>query len=255
MPVDEAILISGAQGPARPTLRLYTWKPPCLSLGYAQPTRDADLDRLAFFGWDIVRRPTGGRAILHTDELTYAVVAPHSEPRLKGGVLESYQVISRALLRALHLVNIPAEAHAQPQVHTGRDSNEPICFEVPSNFEITVNGKKLIGSAQSRKKEGILQHGSLPLFGDLTRISQVLAYDNEVKRLIATERLIKHATTVEEVLGYKLTWDSITQVFITGFEEMLNLELVPDELTPDEKTRADELAQEKYGSVEWTNKS
>ncbi|HEX9617401.1 MAG TPA: hypothetical protein VGA03_08280, partial [Anaerolineales bacterium] len=96
MAVDEAILEAVGRGQADPTLRLYAWSPPCLSLGYAQPSSDVDLPQLHALGWDLVRRPTGGRAILHTDELTYAVIAPLSEPRLAGSVLESYQSLSQA---------------------------------------------------------------------------------------------------------------------------------------------------------------
>ena len=255
MAVDEAILKASAQDESLPTLRLYAWEPACLSLGYAQPSTDTDFDQLKSKGWEVVRRPTGGRAILHIDELTYAVIAPHSEPRLAGGVLESYQVLSEALLRALHLVNIPAEAISQPQVQAGNDANGPICFEVPSNFEITVSGKKLIGSAQARKKEGILQHGSLPLSGDLARISQVLTFQNEVERLQAAERLLAHAITVEGAMGRRVSWNRMAQAFVQGFEEILNLELVPVELTSDEITRAQDLARDKYGSLDWTYKT
>ena len=100
MAVDEAILESVSRGEQLSTLRLYAWTPPCLSLGYAQHIADADLPALQILGWDLVRRPTGGRAILHTDELTYSVAAGHAEPRLSGSVLESYRRIAAALLAA-----------------------------------------------------------------------------------------------------------------------------------------------------------
>ena len=109
MAVDEAILEAAGQGKTLPTLRLYAWQPPCLSLGYAQPASDADRNALNQNGWGLVRRPTGGRAILHCDELTYSVIAPNHEPRLEGGVLDSYRTLSQALLRALHTLEIPAE--------------------------------------------------------------------------------------------------------------------------------------------------
>ncbi len=112
MAVDEAILAAVGQNQVLPTLRLYAWDPACLSLGYAQPSTDVDTLRLAERGWHLVRRPTGGRAILHTDELTYSVIGPLSEPRLAGSVLESYRCLASALLMALHRLNIPAETHA-----------------------------------------------------------------------------------------------------------------------------------------------
>ncbi|MDD5466274.1 MAG: biotin/lipoate A/B protein ligase family protein [Anaerolineales bacterium] len=262
MAVDEAILETMEQEGAKPTLRLYAWNPPCLSLGYAQPVSDVDGARLAAQGWHLVRRPTGGRAILHTDELTYAVIAPHSEPRLAGGVIESYQRLSQALLRALHLLDIPAEAKAtHPHAATPTSdgllnaaAQGPVCFEVPSNYEITVGGKKLVGSAQARRKEGILQHGSLPLVGDLARITQALAFPSEAKRQAAAQRLLQRATSVEAILRHTVTWEEAAQAFTRAFSETLDLELVAGELTPAELKRAEALAAEKYASLEWNNR-
>ena len=114
MAVDAAILTAAGRGDVPPTLRLYAWDPPCLSLGYAQPVLDVDLDRLAAKGWDLVRRPTGGRAILHTDELTYAVIGPLDEPRLAGSILESYKRLAAGLLRGLQILAVPAESQAHP---------------------------------------------------------------------------------------------------------------------------------------------
>src|SRR4030065_446734 len=101
MAVDEAILVAAGSGAVPPTLRLYAWDPPCLSLGYAQPYADVDVPRLFERGWQVVRRPTGGRAILHTDELTYSVCGPGSEPRPAGSGLESYPKLSTPPFEAL----------------------------------------------------------------------------------------------------------------------------------------------------------
>ncbi len=252
MAIDEAILEGIANSATPTTLRLYAWEPPCLSLGYAQPCSDADRESLQRLGWDLVRRPTGGRAILHTDELTYSVIGSHGEPRLSGGVLESYQVLSQALLRALHNMDLPAEAIALPEIPQGFEPKGPICFEVPSNFEITVQGKKLVGSAQARKKEGILQHGSLPLNGDLARITNVLSFPSETARRNAATRLLTRATTVAEVLGTKIPWNALEHAFISAFEQSLNIDLEQDDLTTQERSRAQELVREKYGNVNWT---
>jgi lipoate-protein ligase A len=170
MAVDESILEHIGRGESFPTLRLYAWDPACLSLGHTQPFADVDTARLRARGWEVVRRATGGRAILHTDELTYSVTGSAEEPVLVGGVLESYNRLAQALFLAVRDLGLPVE------IKEGKSNNNttpnPVCFEVPSTYEITVNGKKLIGSAQARKKEGVLQHGSLPLTGDLTRICQ-----------------------------------------------------------------------------------
>jgi lipoate-protein ligase A len=250
MAVDEALLEKVGQGRSIPCIRFYSWEPPCLSLGYAQPSSDVDLKRLHDLDWDWVRRPTGGRAILHTDELTYSVVAPLSEPRVSGGVLESYQRLSKAMLTALHSLSIPAEAH--PILPgSNKQSSGAVCFEVPSNYEIVVAGKKLVGSAQARRKDVVLQHGTLPLWGDLTRITSVLVYPDEQSRTDAAARLLSHATTVESVLGQKISWDDAVNAFITGFQTELDLELVQGELSQNELDRAEVIMQEKYSHPGW----
>lgn len=252
MAVDEAILEAVSKGLEPTTVRLYAWEPACLSLGYAQPINDADLPKLSSLGWDIVRRPTGGRAILHTDELTYSVIGLLTEPQLSGGVLESYQRISQALLMALELMGIQAIADAHPELPTNSDPKGPICFEVPSSYEITVDGKKVIGSAQARKQGVLLQHGSLPLQGDLRRITQALVFSNEAEREVAGERLLKRATTVEEILGRALPWEKAAQAFIQAFEQSLDINLDLSRLSDEETSRAEELRKNKYGHNSWT---
>ena len=202
MAVDESILEHIGRGEAAPTLRLYEWQPACLSLGYAQPIADVDVHRLKDNGWDLVRRITGGRAILHTDELTYSVVASANEPSVEGSILESYNRLAKALLIAVQSLEIPVKV--QEGKNQEKQTPNPICFEVPSTYEITVNGKKLIGSAQARKKEVVLQHGSLPLTGDLARICQALVFENDSARGNASKRLLERATTVESALEYDL---------------------------------------------------
>jgi lipoate-protein ligase A len=250
MAVDESLLDAAGQGLALPCLRLYRWQPPCLSIGYAQPSNDVDQYQLSIFGWDWVRRPTGGRAILHTDELTYSVVASLSEPRVSGGVLESYQRLSKALLAALHSLGLPAEAHPMPQSGSNQ-ANAPVCFEIPSNYEIVIAGKKLIGSAQARRKDGVLQHGTLPLWGDLARITDVLVYSDDRARKDAADRLLSHATTVESVLGFRVSWEAAAHALTEGFQSELDLQLVQDELSAQEIKRADQLMQEKYNHPSW----
>jgi lipoate-protein ligase A len=255
MAVDEAILEFSRKVEQPTTLRLYAWTPPCLSLGYGQSYTDIDLDRLKSYGWDVVRRPTGGRAILHTDELTYAVIGSQEDPLLTGGVLESYQRLSIALLEGLKRMEIKADAVAKNVAITESMIDNPVCFEVPSNYEITFKGKKLIGSAQARRKKSVLQHGSLPLSGDLTRIVQVLRYPNDSSRKEAAERLLSHASTVESVLGFKGDWWIASQAMISAFSSILGLNLIPGGLTSSEGRRALELYEQKYNHPSWTEKS
>lgn len=256
MAVDAAILHAAGRGDVPPTLRLYAWDPPCLSLGYAQPVLDVDLDRLAAQGWDLVRRPTGGRAILHTDELTYAVTGPVDEPRLEGSILESYKRLATGLLQGLQILAVPAESHHPPVENSARDPDrtKPICFEVPGSYEITVNGKKLIGSAQARKKFGVLQHGTIPLTGDLKRITQVLRYPDQAARDQAGARLLKRATTVEASLHRVVDWDTAAEAIRTAFQETLNIVLEPGDLTRAERAKADELVAQKFGNLAWNGR-
>ena len=254
MAIDEAILEFTALGEISPTLRLYSWNPPCLSLGYAQPIKDVNREKLRELGWDIVRRPTGGKAILHTDELTYSVCGPDSEPRLVGSILQSYQRLSTALLEALRLLGITADSVSKTDYREEIDEDNPVCFEVPSDYELTVNSRKLIGSAQARKKSGVLQHGSLPLFGDLTRILKVLNFPDDNSSQQAAERLLAHATTVNDILGYRGDWWLASNAFREAFQTTLNIDFQISGLTLPEGIRAFELYNEKYANPEWTER-
>jgi lipoate-protein ligase A len=156
-------------------------------------------------------------------------------------------------VEALNLLSLHVEVNKKSAAPS-RTSTNPVCFEVPSTYEITVGGKKLVGSAQARRKDGVLQHGSLPLTGDLTRILQVLAFPDEDSRTRAAERLLKRATTVENALERKVSWDEAARAIITAFSSVLALDLQPGNLTPDEKTRTKALVQVKYGNPSWTEK-
>lgn len=254
MAVDESILESASAGKVLPTLRLYAWNPACLSLGYAQSISDVDIPRLEARGWEMVRRPTGGRAILHCDELTYAIAAPTSEPCLTGNLLESYQRISEALLLALNMLSIPAERLEKPLIKSTSVDQNPVCFERPSNYEITYHGKKIIGSAQARRRDGVLQHGSLPLFGDLSRITKVLTYPDDLSRSESGVRLLTRATTLETILGHPVSWDDAAQAFMAAFQQCLNLDFEIGELTPAEQIRTEELEKNKYALPSWSGR-
>jgi len=250
--MDEAVLESMGRGDSLPTLRLYAWDPACLSLGFAQRYADVDVTRLRARGWDVVRRITGGRAILHTDELTYSVVGPADNPILAGSVLESYNRLARALLTAVRALELPVEMKEGKADESGQSN--PVCFEVPSTYEITVDGKKLIGSAQARRKEGVLQHGSLPLTGNLTRITEALVFADESARAEAAKRLLARAATAESSLGHAVDWETAARSFVRAFEAELGLSFRREELSQKEISRADELVREKYAHPAWTKR-
>jgi lipoate-protein ligase A len=252
MALDESLLASAASKSKPPTLRLYTWEIPTLSLGYAQSIKDVDKASLERLGWGLVRRPTGGRAILHTDELTYSVTSSVDDPLMSGPLLESYQRISTALLMALSILGITANADSVYPKQATSVGKEPVCFKVPSNYEVTVAGKKLIGSAQARKENGVLQHGSLPLYGDLTRITEVLNYENKVRKNNSKTALLDHAGTIASLTGMHVSVAQAQNAFIEGFSKALDISFTISEPSKEEYDFANELENTKYNSPGWT---
>ena len=253
MALDQAILEAVSSGESPPTLRLYAWQPPCLSIGYAQPVADVDRQRLNELGWDLVRRPTGGRAILHTDELTYAVIVANTNQHVAGGVLQSYQHLSLGLVAALTALSLHVQVQPNISVPEEQRTN-PVCFQAPSAYEITVGGRKLIGSAQVRRRGGVLQHGSLPLNGDITRICQVLRFENEASSQQSAHYIRKRAVTVEELLGRPVPWQQAADAFIEGFSSALSLGLDLESPTKAEYQLAETLVSSRYNHTGWTER-
>lgn len=254
MAVDEALLEGVGSPGAPPILRLYAWDPPCLSLGYAQPVDDVDLQVVKRLGWDIVRRPTGGRAILHTDELTYSVIAPIDHPAVSGDILSSYRRLSRGLTDGLEMLGI--QVHVEPAHQVPAEmKNRAVCFEVPSPYELTVAGKKILGSAQVRRKHAVLQHGTLPLKGDIARITTVLSYPGNDEQEAAAASVRSRATNVESVLGREIPWEEAADALAQGFSEALGWRLKQTELEPAEMERAQTLVTDRYADREWLKRN
>jgi lipoyl(octanoyl) transferase len=249
MAVDEALLQSVAAGRSVPVLRIYQWSPPCLSLGYGQRSADVDFERVAALGWQVVRRPTGGKAILHTDELTYCVVMPLTDPLAAGDIVESYRRISTALQSALSSLGAPTQAEQQQST---AKSIGPVCFEVPSHYEITVGGRKLIGSAQLRRQGVLLQHGTLPLTGDLSRICDALHYDGDSARVQARQDVLRRALTLEEALGIVVSWETAAKALVNSFGNTYDLTFISSVLTAEEHVTAEDLLRQQYALESWT---
>jgi lipoate-protein ligase A len=252
MAVDEAILSHVVEGTSPPTLRLYAWAPPSLSLGRGQPVADVDLEACHTAGVEVVRRPTGGRAILHTDELTYSVALLQSDPWAAGGLLQSYRRLSEGLLAGLQRLDVPAVQAISQRKPAGEPT--AVCFETPAEYEITVGGCKLLGSAQWRTRDGVLQHGTLPLHGDITRILDFLAL-TEAERAAQREALRQRATTLEGALGYVVPFSHAAHTLADGFASALKLDLVPGQLSRQEHTRAAQLRRTRYATDEWTKRA
>jgi lipoate-protein ligase A len=254
MAVDQAIAVACAAGDSPPTLRFYQWHPPAVSLGRHQPLADINLAACRMYGYDVVRRSTGGRAILHTDELTYSVAAPSAEPRVSGGVMDAYLRLSNALVAGLQMLGLAVDK-AAGDARAGADVSAA-CFEVPSAYEITASGRKLLGSAQSRRARYMLQHGSLPLRGDITRLIDVLALSTE-KADILRKQFAGRAVTLAQALGRpdsasQVQFARVAQALADGFQSTLNVEFRPGELTSGELRESARLIREQYGSPQWT---
>jgi len=248
MAVDEAIMLAVAAGKVPPTLRFYGWSPPCVSIGYAQDLRsEVDLDACRRSGYTWVRRPTGGRAVLHIDELTYSVIAPLGEPRVAGDILTSYRRLSRGLVAGLNRLGCQA-IQAEPESRRG-GSESAACFEVPSPYEILVSGAKLVGSAQARRRRVVLQHGALPLKGDVGRICDVLRLPKPDRETLRAE-LRQKAVSLEMALGRMVSFAECVAALRIGFAQALNLTLAPGELIADERV-AMELLKNKHVRREW----
>ena len=253
MAIDCAILEAVASGLQPPTLRLYGWRPFCLSLGYGQRASDVDTAALDQRGWDLVRRPTGGKAILHGDELTYSLCLPQHHPLACGDIIESYRRISAGFLYALGEFGLDAESERQ-NASRRPAAVGPVCFEIPSHYEISVAGRKLIGSAQMRRKGGLLQHGSIPLRGDLARVCDVLSFASEEARAGQKASLRQRAATLADVTGETRTWLDLANAIERGFSCAFDLELASAPLSAAETARAGALKLDRFSNPAWTRK-
>jgi lipoyl(octanoyl) transferase len=244
MAVDEALLNGVAAGSAPPTLRFYRWAPPCLSLGYFQPCEVVDVEGCLSLGVDVVRRPTGGRAILHDRELTYSVALPLRLLGDDGAVLPSYHRLSLALERGLNRLGAPVVLAPESAARPGSDHG-PVCFDRPSAHEILLDGRKLVGSAQVRRATAVLQHGSILI-------------EPRIDRLLTCLRLPgRPAGRIEDgVAGLAEVGDfdpeRIAAALADAFAEEFGVRLVPGRLRPDEWQAADALAGSKYQATAWT---
>jgi lipoyl(octanoyl) transferase len=192
MGMDQALLARAGQGEC--WLRLYRWAPYCLSFGRHEPAlRRYDRERIEARGLDVVRRPTGGRAVWHAEELTYAVAASASP---FGGLRQAYEEIHRMLLAALRLLGVDAVL-APPRAAVGVDAGA--CFASPAGGEITVGGRKLVGSAQLREGTGLLQHGSVLLAGRQTPVQEVTRGSAPVDLAVPLAEATGHAPAPGDV--------------------------------------------------------
>lgn len=213
MQMDERLLEQAAAGEVGPTLRFYTWSPPAVSIGRFQRIETSvHADTCKRLGIDIVRRITGGRAVLHNRELTYSIVSPADVPIFPDDVLGTYRVIAEGLLKGLSNLGLRAEMLSRSCRNAQlvkKHVREPACFSSPSWYEIVVNGRKIIGSAQRRTSRAFLQHGSILISYDPILEASVIAGGGKRERV----------TSIEDELGGKVSIEEVKTAFRLGFSE------------------------------------
>jgi len=242
MAVDETLLEAylepGAECRA-PTLRLYGWNPSALSLGNGQPAEGShDAGYLRSEGLGLVRRPTGGQAVLHDGERTYCVVGRLDRPPFDRGVLATYKAISAALQSGLERLGVPTTTAPRPEaVDRG-----PVCFNVASSHELLHEGRKVIGSAQLRRGRAFLQHGSVPYLADAVRLGAAIGVEADGARF----------TGLNVLLGRRPSDAEVDVALIAGFERAFGVEFAADTRTLAENERVQKLRCWKYLSASWT---
>ena len=253
MAVDEALLLSHEGGQSPSTLRVYTWSSPTLSLGYAQNVaKEVDAAACRRHGVTLVRRPTGGRAVLHDQEATYSVVMPLQLANREGSITEHYHRIGLALEAALRHAGLAVRLERPSVLAAAPRSASPACFAALSRFELSAAGRKLVGSAQKRGRRSLLQHGSIPLSMDRQRLFACLRVPADQREQLLNEA---HASmvAVNEVAPTPLDAAALQRALRQGFADCLTggAELIDGNLSPAERRLAEELRHTKYGADAW----
>ncbi|WP_376794387.1 biotin/lipoate A/B protein ligase family protein [Thermogemmatispora sp.] len=246
MAIDEAILLHHLRGEVPPTLRVFRWSQPAISLGRFQNVeREILSDRCQERAVALVRRPTGGRAVYHRDEFTYSIVTSrrYGAP---SGVVAAYSYLARGLLAALALLGVQAE------ISDGRVHKHPsaACFASSTQADLTSGGYKLVGSAQVWREDALLQQGSLPLDDRAAEFYALLRFPDEAARAEALS-LYRQKTQPLHAFAPTATWEEVAEAFRQGFSQALEREFVPAELSRSELELAEQLVAEKYSKLDW----
>ena len=240
MALDEAIATVVRKNNAPPTLRIYAWDMPSVSIGYFQKISDVNTDYCRENSIPVVRRHTGGRAILHNHELTYSFSVKTTHGLFSKGLRDCYKEISRAFNNALLKVGLLPETRLRRRSHRSRSS---LCFHATSYGEITINNKKVIGSAQKRWQDGLLQQGSIPYSVD---------NDNTLKVFRIEDAHVRQ----DLIIGLKDIFpdfnpDTFKKILKTSFEETFSIWLIPSAPSSEEISLARDIETQKYLTKKW----
>ena len=237
MAIDRAILALHANGQAPPTLRFYQWQPPAVSLGYFQRRHNLDLDACRQYGIEVVRRPTGGKAVLHLGDLTYAVIAGTAEG-IPSAVTAAYRLICEGLLTGFRPLGIEARMGRE----TRNSPQTDVCFLRCAIGAIVHQGKKLVGSAQTWHASSMLQHGSIILSPQEEMLLKLWGGSSGAGELQAAFK--GRLTSIREILGYSIDLDKLKSALRDGLTRTLGVELAEGELTWEEWSLARELSNQ-----------
>ncbi len=248
MAIDEAIAIACEKGIAPPTLRLYTWNPPCISIGYFQDVNEAvDISECKRQNIDIVRRLTGGSAVLHNKELTYSIISSSKNQIFPMNIKGSYKAIADCLLQGLKNMGISGEIAESPSKKRSWFS----CFLNTSFYEISAKGKKLIGSAQKRWRNHFLQHGSIIISPSYTQLADFLRFNSDEERARFINLHKEKSTSIENEAKKMPDMTEIISAIKKGFEESIGIKFFEEELTYFEKRETQRLLNERYENDNW----
>lgn len=258
MALDEALLDFHSEGEIPPVIRFYEWNPATLSIGYFQRAmKDVDFEAVKAQNLGFVRRPTGGRAVLHEHELTYSIIVTEQYPEMPAGVTEAYRVLSEGLLLGFQNLGLKAYFSVPDTEEKLADLKKPksaVCFDAPSWYELVVEGKKVAGSAQTRQKGVILQHGAILLDLDEEKLLSLFKFSSPEMKEKMREKLPQKAVAINQLTDKQITITQCVEAFKAGFEQALDIELVPYELTEKQKQYVTDLEQKKYLTDEWNFK-
>ena len=258
MALDEALLDMHSQGEIPPVIRFYEWNPATLSIGYFQSAeKDIDFDALKTQQLGFVRRPTGGRAVLHESELTYSIIVTEEYPNMPATVTEAYRVLSDGLLVGFQNLGLDAYFSIPDTEEKQADLKKPksaVCFDAPSWYELVVEGKKVAGSAQTRQKGVILQHGAILLDLDEEKLLSVFKFSSPEAKERMRRKLPEKAVAINQLTDMEITIPQCIKAFKEGFEQALEIELVPYELTDEQLQYVKTLEETKYLNDEWNFK-
>jgi lipoate-protein ligase A len=256
MALDEALFNAVQAGNSPPVLRLYRWQPAAVTLGYGQRgARQVNVARCAELGLDVVRRLTGGRAVLHADEVTYAVIAPEQNGFFANNILENYRRIADSLQHCLRQLGLPVEMVAGRHPARGATAAEQsACFTAPSFFELCCHGLKVCGSAQKRAAGCFLQHGSLPVDLDPELLFAALNCETGPDAERSAQSLAKQVGWINRWLEPPVAIEQVEKQLIDSFAGCFPGRFVDDRPSPQELRAAKQLEQSKYRNPAWTMK-